>query len=153
MKTVIFCSGCHFPISIIAGFIYIGDLSPHFQRGTLWNKCCSNEFNKNIVDGGCFLGKAPDGTRVIAFSAPSSAHLLANLTRTFLEINGISKKNYHVVEIPIHESPLLALGKMLLKWPVTRPAGKRFIEDCLEKIYPQLVQAVKLDGNFQISDN
>lgn len=89
----------------------------------------------------------------MAFSAPSSAHLLANLTGTFLEINGISKKNYLVVEIPIHESPLLALGKMLLKWPATRPAGRRLIEGCLEKIYPQLAQAIKLDGNFQISDN
>ena len=153
MKTVIFCSGCHFPISIIAGSIYMGKLPLNFQKGTLWDTFCSKELYKNIIDVGCCLGETPDGTRVMAFSAPSSGHLLGNLTSTFLEINCIIKKTYHVVEIPIHKSTLLSLGQMLLKWPITRPAGRRVIESCLEKIYPQLVQAVKLDGNFQISDN
>lgn len=131
----------------------MGNLPLNFQKGTLWDTYCSKELYKNIVNVGCCLGETPDGTKVMAFSAPSSGHLLANLTSTFLEINGISKKEYHVVEIPIHESLLLALGQMLIKWPFTRPAGMRVLVSCLEKIYPQLVQAIKLDGNFQISDN
>ncbi|HBV96942.1 MAG: hypothetical protein JL50_14825 [Peptococcaceae bacterium BICA1-7] len=149
MKTVIFCSGCHFPVSSIAGFIYLGILPPNLSREAVWNTFCID----GPYNGGGYLGKAPDGTRIMAFSAPSSGHLLANLAGSFLEINGVSKNNYQVVELPIHEGPLLALGQMLLKWPVTRPVGRRLVENCLKKIYPLLVQAVKLDANFQISDN
>jgi len=153
LKTIIFCSGSRFPVSVVAGAIIMKILPPVFDKEIFWNTGCRDLFYKDVLDTAYCLGETPGGTRVMVFSAPSAGRLLANLAGSFLDINGIAEDRYGVVEIDIPDKPLMKLGHLLLRLPLTRRAGKRILEGCLSEIYPQLAMSVQLDGNFQISDN
>jgi hypothetical protein len=153
LKNVIFCSGSRFPVSVVAGAIIMKLLPPVFDKALFWNAGCRDLFYSDVLDSAYCLGETRDGTRVMVFSAPSAGRLLANLTGSFLEINGIAGDLYRVVEIDIPDRPVMKLGHLLLRLPLTRRAGKRMLEGCLAQLYPQLVMSLQLDGNFQISDN
>ena len=153
MKTVIFCCGTRFPLSVLAGAIYLKQLPSGYNKGAVWNSCYMPLFSKYNPDCIYSLGKTSDGSRVLAFSSSYGNNMLKNLIHTFLDLHNTDRKKYCIVEINVPGSFVLNLGYVLLKFPLTCIAGKKIIEMGIKKIYPELTKSVKLDCHFQISDN
>lgn len=152
MKTLVFISNCGFPLSALAGSILAGKLPEKFEANKIWEIIHSG--NKNYSEGRlCWLGESPAGNRVAAFTARSGRIILKNMVESFLEIHNIDKDRCSIVEINTNASLLFFIGQEMLGIPLAGRAGKVLVEKYIEKIYPQLVGAVKLDCNCQISDN
>lgn len=153
MKALILYSSSSFPLSAVAGAIYLKKISPGKPAEDLWDlsfaKDCKN-YSSGLM---CYLGRGGDGTEVVAFSARSGSIVFKNLIETFLKINSIDKGQYSVREINLPVKISLYLGEILLSIPFSSRAGKKLLEKYINQVYPQLAQAVKLDCDFQISDN
>lgn len=153
MKTLVIFSNCSFPVSAVAGSILTGKLSDQYRPGEVWD-ALPGTGHRDYADGrACLLGSAPDGTRVAAFTARSGRVILKNMIESFLENHQIRGDRCRVLEINTPASPSFFLGQLILGVPLAGRAGRYLVEKHIEKIYPQLVKAVKLDCNCQISDN
>lgn len=153
MKALVLYSCCSFPISAVAGSILTGKLPEQYVSGAIREILPVSGY-EDFSDGKMsFWGQTPDGTRVAAFTARSGKIILTNLIYSFLEIYQIDKERCTVLEIRTTPGLLLVLGELLLKIPLTGRAGMIIMEKYIERIYPELVRAVKLDCICQISDN
>lgn len=153
MKTLIILSSSSFPLSAVAGCILTGRLPHRYQAGIireLFTPAGKSRFPEGQLH---LLGSAPDGTRVAALSARSVRVILKNLASSFLEIHKLDPDSYRIVEINMPSGPVFFLGEILAVLPLAGRAGRRLVERHLEKIYPGLVNCVKLDCNCQMSDN
>ncbi|MFZ5649594.1 MAG: DUF3189 family protein [Bacillota bacterium] len=153
MKALILYSSSSFPLSAVAGAIYLKKISPGKPAADLWDLPFTKDYKKYSLGCMCYLGRGEDGTEVVAFSARSGRIILKNLIETFLKINGIDTDHCRVREINLPVKVSLLLGEILLSIPFSSGAGKKLLEKYINRVYPQLAQAVKLDCNFQISDN
>ncbi|MFZ5648838.1 MAG: DUF3189 family protein [Bacillota bacterium] len=153
MKALILYSSSSFPLSAVAGTIYLKKITPGELAANLWDFSFTADYKQYSSGRMCYLGRSGDGTEVVAFSARSGKIILKNLIETFLQMNGIDTKHCRVVEIKIPAKITLFLGQLLLWLPLSAGAGRRLLGKYINKMYPQLAEAVKLDCNFQISDN
>lgn len=153
MKTLVVYSCCSFPISAVAGSILAGKLPDHYMAGGIREILFASRNNDYSEGQIYFLGQTPDGTMVAAFTARSGKTILGNMINSFLEIHQIDKDRCTVIEVNTPYSLMLFLGELLLKFPLNGRIGTRMMEKYIEKIYPELVRAVKLDCHCQISDN
>ena len=152
MKVMVLYSSSDFPLSAVAGAIYLKQIS--HDKDSIVKLCNSTltETYRSYTDGRFqYLGENQQGTWVVAFSCRSGKVMLKNLIETFLEMYSIDSSHCRVVEIKTPGSILFLMGELLSKLP---PAwGRHMQEKYIGIIYPRLVETVKLDCNFQISDN
>lgn len=153
MKALILYSGSSFPLSAMAGAIYLKKTAPGEPAADLWDLPFARDYKKYSAGRVCYLGRDKDGTEVVAFSARSGLIILRNLIATFLEMNGIDTADCKVVEINTPAKIPLFIGQILMSFTISSGAGRRLLESCVSKVYPRLEQAVKLDCTSQISDN
>lgn len=153
MKTLVVYSCCSFPVSAVAGSILTGKLPEHYPAGGI-REILSASASRDYSEGQIYyLGQTPEGARVAAFTARSGKTILGNMINSFLEIHQIDQDRCAVVEVNTPPGLSLLLGELLLKIPLNGRIGMRMMEKYIEKIYPELVRAVKLDCTCQISDN
>lgn len=153
MRTVIIYSTCGFPLSAVAGCILTGKLTVRYCPGTV-RKALEGAGPPGYSEGrAIFLGETPGGDRVAAFTARSGRVILKNMIRSFLEANQVGSDRHLLLEVSAPASLRLLLGQVMLCLPLAGGAGISLLEKYIEKIYPRLVEAVKLDCNCQISDN
>ena len=142
MKALILFSSSDFPLSAMAGAIY---LNKH------WNSTLSRDYKKCAGGRMYYLGETQQNTRVVAFSCRSGKVMLKNLIETFLKMYDIDTKHCQIVEIKTPGGILFLMGELISKLPTAW--GRHILEKYTGIIYPRLVESVKLDCNFQISDN
>ncbi len=153
MNTLILISSCSFPLSAVAGSILTGELPDRHCPGKIREIIFACEKNRYSEGRMCWIGTAPDGTRVAAFTARSGRGILVNLVNSFLEINNIDKNCCRIVEINPPAGLRLFLWRLALEIPLAGRTGKIMMEKYIEKIYPYLAASVKLDWDWQISHN
>ncbi|MFZ5632687.1 MAG: DUF3189 family protein [Bacillota bacterium] len=153
MKTVILYNSFNFPLSLVAGAILTGKLPGQYTAGKIWDVLTDCGGEKHREGKVCYLGTCADGSKVVALCARSGKIILKNLITSFLEINHIPQSDYSVLEINSTADLSFLLGQHLLGIPLLDGMGRRLVERYIEKIYPELVKAVKLDCHCQISDN
>jgi len=152
LKTLVLISSCGFPLSALAGSILTGKLPEKFDANKIWEAIPAGK--KSYSEGRlCRLGESPAGDSVAAFTARSGRVILKNMVQSFLEIHNINMGRCRIVEINTRPSLIFLIGQELLGIPLAGRAGRKMVEKYIEKIYPQLAGAVKLDCACQISDN
>ncbi|MHB8157809.1 MAG: DUF3189 family protein [Desulfocucumaceae bacterium] len=114
---------------------------------------CSCYFPLISLASAIDLKKPPLQYEVAVISTISGRFMLRNMINTFLKLNDIKKNEYIIMELSLWGGILLGLGQLLSHVPFTRKAGTALIDNFMKKIHTQLVNAVKLDCNCQISDN
>lgn len=152
MKALVLFSSSDFPLSAIAGAIYLKQLpSGKNSAGKLWD--LTKDYKRYSGGRMYYLGESHQGTRVVAFSCRSGRVMLKNLIVTFLEMYGIDTNHCRIVEIKTPGRIIFLMGELLSKLPLAFFGGRPLMEKYINKIYPRLAETVKLDCNFQISDN
>ncbi|KJS02972.1 MAG: hypothetical protein VR68_01730 [Peptococcaceae bacterium BRH_c4a] len=154
MKALVLFSSSDFPLSAVAGNIFLKQLlSEKISAVELLDLIFAR--NDRRYSGGRmrYLGENRQGIRVVAFSCRSGKVMLKNLITTFLEMYGIDTNHCRIVEIKTPGGFLFLMGELLSILPPATFGGRPLMEKYIKKIYPRLVETVKLDCNFQISDN
>lgn len=153
MKTIIFYDGCFFPLSFVTGAIFTGKLPEIYTPEMIWDIIPVLAFKKHKNDQIYYLGQAHDGTRVLSFSALSGRLIMKNLIPSFLNAHGINENDFRIIEINTGFDFYFWIGQSLLRISPYTGIGKKMVENYLMRIYPDLVNFVKLDWHSQIADN
>jgi len=154
LKALILFSSSNFPLSAVAGNIYLKQMLPRKNSAVeLLDLTFARDYRRYSGGRMHYLGENRQGTRVVAFSCRSGKVMLKNLITTFLEMYGIDTNHCRIVEIKNPGGFLFLMGELLSILPPATFGGRHLVEKYIKKIYPRLVETVKLDCNFQISDN
>lgn len=153
MKTLILYDGCYFPLSFVTGAIFTGKLPEKCTPELIWDIIPVFGSKKNKNDQICYQGQAHDGTRVLSFSACSGRLIMKNLIPSFLKAHGIAENKFRILEINTTFDFYFWMGQSLLRMSPYSGKGRKMVENYLMRIYPALVNFVKLDWHSQIADN